>query len=92
MNAKEFLYQYYEIEPDRIKDEGDLAIAEMIFDDVRDGDIDDMCNSMEEYAKYKNKILSDFLLEIEAWLSFNQTPNSENTNALREDIKKLLNI
>ena len=89
MNAKEFLYQYYEIEPDRIKDEGELAIAEMFYDGV---DVSEICKFMEEYAKYKNKILSDFLLEIEAWLTFNQTPNSENTNALREDIKKLLNI
>lgn len=52
----------------------------------------DVIKIMTAYSKQENEKLINFLLEIEAWLTFNQTPNAENTNALRSDIKKLLDI
>lgn len=45
---------------------------------------------MEEYSKVQNQELINFLLEIEAWLTFNQTPDVKNTTALRDDIKILI--
>lgn len=44
----------------------------------------------EEYSKIQNQELINFLLEIEAWLTFNQTPDAKNTTALRDDIKILI--
>ena len=38
---------------------------------------------MEMYSNRRNKELIEFLLEIEAWLTFNQTPDVKNTTALR---------
>lgn len=43
-----------------------------------------------EYSKVQNQELINFLLEIEAWLTFNQTPDVKNTTALRDDIKILI--
>jgi hypothetical protein len=50
----------------------------------------DTLNLMEMYSNRKNKELIEFLLEIEAWLTFNQTPDVKNTTALRNDIKKIV--
>lgn len=47
-------------------------------------------NFAHEYAKVQNQELINFLLEIEAWLTFNQTPDVKNTTALRDDIKILV--
>lgn len=53
MNAIEFLFDYFEIEPKRYKHDGDVCIAEMFYDDICNGNIDKLLNVMEEYAKYK---------------------------------------
>ena len=50
----------------------------------------DTLNLMEMYSNRKNKELIEFLLEIKAWLTFNQTPDVKNTTALRNDIKKIV--
>ena len=50
----------------------------------------DAINFAHEYSKVQNQELINFLLEIEAWLTFNQTPDVKNTTALRDDIKILV--
>ena len=50
----------------------------------------DAINFAHEYSKVQNQELINFLLEIEAWLTFNQSPDVKNTTALRDDIKILV--
>ena len=47
-------------------------------------------NFAHAYSKVQNQELINFLLEVEAWLTFNQTPDAKNTTALRDDIKILV--
>ena len=55
MNATEFLINYFEIEPERYEQEGDVSIAERFYDDICNGDIDKLLEVMESYAQeYSN--------------------------------------
>lgn len=51
MNAREFLIDYFEIETERYNQEGDVSIAEMFYDHICNGDIDDLIDVMEKYAE-----------------------------------------
>lgn len=51
MNVREFLINYFEIEPERYEQEGDTSIAEMFYDGVCDGDINELIEIMEIYAE-----------------------------------------
>lgn len=51
MNAREFLIEYLEIEPERYEQEGDVSIADMFYDDICNADIDELIDIMEKYAQ-----------------------------------------
>lgn len=55
MTQIEFLIDYFEIEPERYRSEGDVCIAEMLYDEIANGDIDTLIDMMEKYAEHYNK-------------------------------------
>lgn len=79
-NAKEFITNYFKSQHSDV----DYSYSNLL---MTNNEVEEL---MKEYSKVQNQELINFLLEIEAWLTFNQTPDAKNTTALRDDIKNLI--
>ena len=54
MNARQFLENWFEIElQNRHEGNADVEIAEYFYDDISNGDIDELVNIMEVFARYQ---------------------------------------
>lgn len=59
MSPTEFLINYFEIEPERYEQEGETCIAEMLYEEINDGEISKLIEVMEKYAHYKCVVQSE---------------------------------